>query len=115
MILLLLLIAADGWTERGTSDGATVETRPIQNSPYESVRVSKRTHVPPEVQVEATWGPPGIEGVANRKAVSVHQVLLDGGAHRRYYEVVSAPLISDRDYVIDLTRRKDGDVYEILF
>lgn len=118
MLVLLLLIAlggTDGWTNRGTQDGISIETRTLPNSKYESVRVSKQTRVPPEVQYDAIWGTAGIEGIAVRKAVSVHEVLLDEKQQRMYYQVVSAPLISDRDYVMRLERKKDGELYEMKF
>jgi hypothetical protein len=116
LLILSLFVVTNAWTEHGvTQDGISMETRKVQGSAYESIRVSKASHVPPAFQAEVIWGPHTIEGVANRKNVRVHEVLEAKETSRVFYEVINAPLVSDRDFVMKSERRKDGEVYEIRF
>ena len=107
-----LLLSAE-WKLFKQVDGMTVETRPAPTGDYESVRVRANLSSPPTIMAEVIWGPVGIEGVGNRKSVKVHEVLLDKPNERLVYQMVSAAVISDRDCVLHLTRRADGDVHEI--
>src|SRR4051812_49160999 len=103
MLLFLLLASASGWQLRGTHEGISLETRTVPGSAYEAIRVRKETSVPPEVQAEAIWG-------AAANSVPSHllcaHVALDEAPNRRvFYEVVHAPTIAERDYVMRLERR----------
>lgn len=116
LTFIAFVLAADGWVDRGvTKDGITIETKKMPGSAYETVRVSSKTPVPPDLQADVIWGPAGIEGVANKKNVRTHEVLREEPTYREFYEVISAPLISDRDFVMKSERRKDGVVHEIRF
>src|SRR5262245_26091365 len=99
-----LLAAGSGWTEHGVEDGVSVATRTEAGSEAEAVRARMTTRVPPAIQAEAIWGKPGWDGVANKKALRVLEVLDELPNKRVYYQVVSAPLISDRDYVLRIER-----------
>jgi hypothetical protein len=114
MLSWMALVIAAGWQSRGTVDGMTVETRPIEGSAYESIRVTKEVSIPAQVLADAIWGTSGPESVAS-KAVHEHRVVEDGPGSRVYYEVVAAPLISDRDYILRIDRHKDGEVHEVRF
>jgi hypothetical protein len=112
-LLLVPLVLTAEWKLQSQADGMTLETKPAPSGDYETVRVRSNVKVPPQLMADAIWGPPGAEGVANKKAVKVHEVLLDKPNERIVYEVVSAALISDRDYILHLTRLADGEVHEI--
>jgi START domain len=116
MIAALVLVCAvdAGWQHRGTKDGVELETRNINGADVETVRASAHSKVPVDVQADAIWGTAGKESVAN-KVVDVHEVIFDSPTKRIIYQTVAAPLVSVRDYTIQITRRKDGNVHEMLF
>ena len=79
------------------------------------MRARMSTRTPPGLQAEAIWGKPGWDGVANKTAMRVLDVLDELPNKRVYYQVVSAPLISDRDYVLRIERVHEGELYEVRF
>ncbi len=113
ILLAVLLSVQAEWKSRGEVDGITLETRTVPETGYEFVRVRASTKTPPAKQFAVIWGVPGIESNANKKAVKVHEVILDKPDERIVYQVVSGPLISDRDFVVRRNRRVDGEVYEV--
>ena len=115
MLFLLIapLVLTAEWKLQSQADGLTLETKAAPTGDYETVRVRANMKASPAHMAEVIWGPPGIEGVANKKNVKAHDVLLDKPNERLVYEVISAPVISDRDYILHLTRRADGEVHEI--
>lgn len=114
MLTVPFLLLLGAWESHGVTDGILLETRRISGSAYEYVRASVDSDTPVKKQIDAIWGTPGWESVAN-KGVRVHEVIDDVPNRRRYYEVISAPMISDRDYVLELERKQEGELWTISF
>jgi hypothetical protein len=113
MILALLVITS--WQKIDDQGGILLEARAVQGSPYEELRVTAHAEVAPERLIEAAWGKANDQGGA--REVQRRDVLDDFPRERVYYELVNAPLVSNRDFVMRSQRKDDAamHVYEIAF
>ena len=98
--------AADGtWKTVDHQDGLTLETRAVKGSPYDRLRVTGTTSATPTQFMDALWGQAGDRSL-NPEVVQ-RDVLEDKPDERIYWDKISAPVVSDRDYVLHMTRALD--------
>ena len=106
----ILLFIAAGWESRGSLDSILIESRPVPGSSYESVRLTTHTQVPAKVQADAIWF-----DSPSAKEIIEHRVLEEAPTTRLYYEVISAPMISEREALVKAERTQNGETERIAF
>lgn len=96
------LVPAGPFKEVGRDGDIVIEARPIQGTAFEEIRVSAEVAAPVDVALGLMWG----EGTPQERSpsVTVREVLQNDADTRIYYEVAAAPLVSPRDYVLQVTR-----------
>lgn len=89
------------------SHGIVVEAQKVQGSPFENLRVSTHTKASAEKLESAVWAahPENKENWA--PGVSTREMIADRADERTFYEIVGTPIVSDRDYVMTVKRRRD--------
>lgn len=106
VLVLLLLTAAPDFQLIEETGGIRVESRPISGSKFVELRFTATSRASVEALCDAAYGdgklPPDERTVRQRK------VLSEGPDERVTYDVVSAPIVSDRDYVLRWTRSKSA-------
>jgi hypothetical protein len=113
-----LLVLAGGvadWQRVSEDDGFVLETKAVAGSAFEEVRVSAHSEVSPEAFIAAAWGK--AEDQSGAREVIRRDLLDESPLERTYYELVAAPLVSNRDFVLNNRRIDDrgAHVYEIRF
>ncbi len=110
-----LAFAGEWQTVKEYSDGLLLEKRDVPESPYDEIRVSVHSKLPPKILADSLWKlrNEGYEARITKK----RQVLLDTPTERVVYQQIDLPIISDRDYTIRLKRVIDSatGVYQNLF
>jgi len=104
-LIAVALTAEPSWEVQTQEDGLVLDTQKVEGSSYENVRVTGTTKASPEVFWSTWWGK-----ASDRSAtpeVVKREVFVDGENERLYWDLVSAPLVSDREYVMKMTRWKD--------
>jgi len=103
LLLAVPAFAAD-WRVDGEVDGVKVELREVEGSKFEEARLTTTADAPLSALCDAVLGrtarPAEKDGVKKRK------VLKDTETERITYEQIALPLVSDRDYVLDLKVEK---------
>jgi hypothetical protein len=86
----------------------SVESFPRPGSAYENLRLTETTQLPPEVVAEAMWGT-GTRDDVTSNHVTEYRMLESQPTVRFVYQVISAPAIADRDYVMRVERYQEGE------
>jgi hypothetical protein len=104
LAVLLTLLAAAAWAEppawrdRGKVDGIQLETREVEGSAFEELRLTTQSKQPLPRLCEAVFGKgAAAKGEGNFKK---REVLKETETDRWTYEVIALPVVSDRDYVV---------------
>jgi carbon monoxide dehydrogenase subunit G len=105
-ILIVLLLAcvahADDWRQVADRDGIVVESRSVDGSPIQEVRVTAHSPVPPAAIMSTLWKPKEyVEFIPYLKSL---EVLRDDGDTRLVYEQIRVPVVKDRDATVRVTR-----------
>lgn len=104
--LIVVALAADpAWDRQAEEDGLVMDVQKVEGSSYENVRVTGTTKASPEVFWTTWWGK--AQDSSATPEVIKREIFVDGEYERVYWDLVTAPLISDREYVMKMTRRKD--------
>lgn len=105
LLLSVALAAAPSWQKQTEEDGLVLDVQPVAGSSYERVRVTGTSKASPEVFWTIWWGK-ATDSSASPEVVK-REILSDADAERVYWDLVTAPFISDREYVMKMTRRRD--------
>lgn len=92
------LTPAGPWKEVDRVDDIVVEARPIKGSEFEEVRVTTTLPAPAATVLGWLWSKERSPGVTAR------EFLEDKPTERVLYEVVDAPVVQTRDYVLRSVR-----------
>jgi hypothetical protein len=84
-----------------TAAPSKLEARAVPGSPFEEIHVTALRSEAPGRVCEAIWGP---AGGRLEKGFRRRDVLRETPTERWTYEQISAPVVSDRDYVLHVTR-----------
>ncbi len=99
------LAAEPSWERQAEEDGLVLDVQKVQGSPFERVRVSGTTKASPEIFWTTWWGK--VRDSSASPEVVKREVIVDEEYERIYWDLVSAPLIADREYVMKMTRRRE--------
>ena len=94
------LVPAGPWRVVSDDDGIVVEARPVVGTPFEELRATAEMPAPPAQMVGLMWGDGSLKDAS--PGVSSRVVLRETADTRVYYETVAAPLVSPRDYVLQV-------------
>lgn len=113
VVSLVLYSAANaGWVEKAVVDGVRLESQAVPGSDFRRYRVSAEYSIPVEIFAKAVWGTSSAEDVVS-SYIQQHDVLEESDVQRIYYEVVGAPMVTDRDYVLMFQRSPLGKGWRI--
>lgn len=104
LLVLLLLTAAPDFQLVEETGGVRVESRPVSGSKFVELRFTATSPASVEALCDAAYGDGKLP--ADERNVRQRKVLSEGPDERVTYDVVSAPIVSDRDYVLRWTRSK---------
>lgn len=107
LIAALLSQAPTTWEPVDEDDGVKLEIQPGKGSSLERVKVSGSSNASPEQFATAWWGKAS-DSSAHPEVVR-REVLDESERERVFYDVVRAPIISDRDYVARTTKVVDPE------
>lgn len=105
--------AEQPWTTARTSDGLKLETRPVDGSTFEEVKVTTQSAKPLSELCDAVWGRNAkVEGQFKKRVV-----IRESDTERWTYEQLKVPIVTDRDVVVhsQLVASPDSGRCEILF
>lgn len=108
------LVSTPPWRDHGTKQQVKVESQAVEHSAFKLFRVTTTINLDAESLLAVVWG----EGIAEEVTspyVQQHDLLESERDKRIIYEVVSAPMVTDRDYVAQSTKQQMlGGGFEIL-
>lgn len=101
------------WSKLDVVEGMTLETRPITGSAFYEYRVSVDSEVSVEALCEGVfeWGSKG----KDNPSLKLRKLLKDGADDRVLYDQVSAPVVSNRDYVMRIRKQRVGEGCQVRF
>jgi START domain len=101
------------WSKLDVVDGMTLDTRPITGSAFYEYRVSVESEVSVEALCEGVfeWGSKG----KDNPSLKLRKLLKDGDDDRIVYDQVSAPVVSNRDYVLRLHKQRTAEGCQVRF
>jgi len=104
--LALLFLCADvPWQREAVDDGLLLEVQSVPSASLENIRVTGNSTASAEVFAQAWWG--DAADLSDNPSLAKREILLDRQDERLFYDVVSVPLASNRDYVMHAVRRRD--------
>src|SRR5262245_19046845 len=115
-LALVFLVAAhasadEGWKKLDEGGGMLIEGRPMAGTNLREVRVRAWSPLPPAAIFAVIWNVAAQhEFVPNVKVLRVLRASADEVV---VYERVNVPVVQDRDYVLRLTKKIEGDVHEV--
>lgn len=104
-LTLLVLCADPSWQREAIEDGLLLEVQSIPNASHENIRVTGTSSASAEAFARAWWG--DAKDISDNPSLARREVLLDQRDERLFYDVVTVPLASNRDYVMHAVRRHD--------
>lgn len=105
--------AEEPWKTTRTSDGLKLETRPVDGSTFEEVKVTTQSEKPLSALCDAVWGRNAkVEGHFKKRVV-----IRESDSERWTYEQLKVPIVTDRDVVVhsQLVSQADSGRCEIQF
>ncbi len=104
---------AQGWRTFSENDGLRIETRELNGLPFGEIRLMARSDASVQTLCDVVWeaGEPG-EQASN---IKLRQVIEQRANVRVTYEQVKVPVVTDRDYVVQTTRKVDSNHCEVVF
>lgn len=94
--------AADsGWKKIGDDGGISLERRQPDGMSFYELRATTRIAAPPEVVLDAIWS--GVFGELP-KSVRKREILKQSEHELVFYDQLSAPVVTDRDYTLRFWR-----------
>lgn len=93
-----------GWQPLTVKEGVTLERRPVTGSRYYEHRAVVELPVDPQAAAEDIW-----RALRNgdMDALKRREILREGPSELLVYDQIRAPVVSDRDYVIEVKRSYD--------
>lgn len=105
-LVLLLLVATPDFQLVEETDGIRIEARPRPDSKFVELRFTTTSRASVEALCDAAYGDGKIP--ADEHTIRQRRVLRESTDERVTYDVVSPPVISERDYVLKWTRAKSA-------
>lgn len=96
---------ASGWKPYTTKEGITVERRPVPGSGFYEHRAVVELPIAPAAAAEDVWR--ALRG-GDMATLKHREVLAESPAELLIYDQIRTPVVSDRDYVIKVTRTYDA-------
>ncbi len=100
----LLLFAAPEWKQVKSSDGITVEARPVEGSSYAELRATTTVAVPVDALCAGAFGTSRVD--PKEPSLKSRKVLSESADERVTYDQISPPVVADRDYAVRTRREK---------
>jgi hypothetical protein len=104
--LAVLLLAcgahADDWRRVADRDGIVVESRSVDGSPIQEMRMTTHSPLPPAAIMRTLWKHE--EYVEFNPYLKRVEVLRDDGDTRLLYQQIRVPFVKDRDVTVRVTR-----------
>lgn len=110
LLLAARVSAADDWTFKKSEGGLALEERSVPGSPFREYRVIAELDVDPAWAAEEVWSAQRAGEVEDLKQ---RRVLRDEPDRLVFYDQIRTAMVSDRDYVLEVTRRRDAGRTEI--
>jgi hypothetical protein len=110
LLLAARVSAADDWTFKKSEGGLALEERSVPGSPFREYRVIAELDVDPAWAAEVVWTAQRSGDVEDLKQ---RRVLRDEPDRLVFYDQIRTAMVSDRDYVLEVTRRRDAGRTEI--
>ena len=108
--------ALDGgaWQQVDEVDGVLVEARPIAGSNFEALRLTAVSGASVDELCDAAWGDGSVG--AWQTEVKSRKILDNRPDTRVFYDHISAPMVSDRDYTVRTHKKREpGGVCSMTF
>lgn len=113
--LLLSLFLFTAWEKVTESDGVTVERRKVEGFDVYEVRATVRSKYAPKQVFDVIWNHKEYpQFVPYLKKANI---LSDDGTNKLIYEQLSMPVVSDRDYTVQIKKVIDegAQLYQVQF
>lgn len=101
------------WRKVSDNDGLRVETRELNGLPFGEIRLVAKSESSVQTLCNVVWE----AGESGEQApnIKLRQVLEERANVRVTYEQVKVPVVTDRDYVVQTTRKADAKHCEVMF
>jgi hypothetical protein len=118
LVVALVVLSTDAsaeqpWKTTRTADGLKLETRPVDGSTFEEVKVTTQSEKPLSALCNAVWGRNAkVEGHFKKRVV-----IRESDTDRWTYEQLKVPIVTDRDVVVhsQLVANADSGRCEVQF
>lgn len=107
LLVLALLGAEEEWRKVETTDGITVESRPVKGSHVVELKLSTVVSPPAQRLCDEAFGPGKFD--PEEPDLKSRRVLDESADSRVTYDLIAPPLVSNRDYAVRATRVRLGD------
>lgn len=97
--------AGAGWRAHSTKEGITVERREVPGSRYYEHRAVTEIPISPEAAAADVWSD---LRHSTMETIKRREILREGPDELLLYDQISTPVVSDRDYVIQVKRIHDA-------
>lgn len=98
-------VAAAGWKPYATKEGITLSRRPVPGTGFYEHRAVVELPVPPAAAADDVWR--ALRG-GDMATLKRREVLAESPTELLIYDQIHTPVVSDRDYVIKVTRTYDA-------
>ncbi len=97
--------SAGPFVDGGLKDGVHFEEQPLAGTAFPNLRATLDIEAPAALVLEQLFGTGAFNEAA--KGISSREILVSEPTRRVYYETAEAPLISTRDYVLEVKKEMD--------
>lgn len=102
-LLTALVLAADGaFSKEGEAEGYVIESRKVEGSAFAELRLTGATTASPEAFCNAAFGTGKFD--AEEPDLKSRAVLRESANERVTHDLISPPLVSDREYTVRTVR-----------
>jgi hypothetical protein len=116
IVAVVILIASaranePSWDRTDDEHGVVIESRDVPGTALHDLRAAAKTTAPVATVLGVLWSHADFVKLLPR--VKHIEILRDSGDERLVYQQFQTPVLKDRDIVLRITRRRDGDRVEI--
>lgn len=112
-ILLFLTAEPAAWEKVTTTDGVTIEQRPVSDSKFVELRFTTTTDKTPESLCAAVFGDGKFD--EDEPDLESRKVLSETADTRITYDQITPPIVSHRDYVVRAHWAMEGSACRMTF
>jgi hypothetical protein len=106
LVLSVIVLATPEWKTVSSSEGITVEARPVTGSPFAELRATTTVAVPVEALCAGAFGTSLVD--PKEPSLKSRRVISESPDERVAYDRISPPVVNDRDYTVR-THREQTD------